>query len=256
MDKIGTILITGASSGLGAEYFKHIAGSGDWRMHDVWLIARDGARMQALAERYPQIRTTVIPLDLADSRSFETLREMLETRRPEVYALINNAGFGLLGDLIERDYPEQADIVNVNCRAATAVTCLALPYMQRGGFVLNTCSIASFAPNPRMTVYSASKAFLFHFSKSLRYELKPRGIHVCAVCPGPMETAFLDVADIPGNSKTFATLPYCDPAAVARRALEYARAGRGVYTPRLFYKFYRLLAKILPHGLLLPLTKT
>ena len=256
MDKIGTILITGASSGLGAEYFKHIAGSGDWRMHDVWLIARDGARMQALAERYPQIRTTVIPLDLADSRSFETLREMLETRRPEVYALINNAGFGLLGDLIERDYPEQADIVNVNCRAATAVTCLALPYMQRGVFVLNTCSIASFAPNPRMTVYSASQAFLFHFSKSLRYELKPRGIHVCAVCPGPMETAFLDVADIPGNSKTFATLPYCDPAAVARRALEYARAGRGVYTPRLFYKFYRLLAKILPHGLLLPLTKT
>lgn len=93
-----------------------------------------------------------------------------------------------------------------------------------------------------MTVYSASKAFMFHFSKSLRYELKPRGINVCAVCPGPMETDFLDVADIPGNSKAFATLPYCDPAAVAGRALEYARAGRGVYTPRLFYKFYRLLA--------------
>ena len=192
MKKIGTILITGASSGLGAEYFKYIANSGDWRMHDVWMIARDGQKMQALAERYPQIRATVIPLDLADSASYEQLQRMLQTRRPDIYALINNAGFGLLGNLIERDYPGQADIVN----------------------------------------------------------------NVCAVCPGPMKTDFLDVADIPGNSKAFATLPYCDPAAVAGRALEYARAGRGVYTPRLFYKFYRLLAKVLPHGLLMPLTKT
>ena len=80
---------------------------------------------------------------------------------------------------------------------------------------------------------------------------------MCApYAPGRWRRRFWDVADIPGNSKTFATLPDRDPAAVRAGRSEYARAGRGVYTPRLFYKFYRLLAKILPHGLLLPLTKT
>ena len=130
------------------------------------------------------------------------------------------------------------------------MTCLALLYMQRGGFVLNTCSIASFAPNPRMAVYSASRPFYSTFQKSLRYRAQPRGIHVCAVCPGPMETAFLDVATSPATQNL---LPPC-PATRrgGARALEYARAGRGVYTPRLFYKFYRLLAKILPHGCAAP----
>lgn len=220
------------------------------------MIARSEDKMRALAAEYPQARTTVIPLDLADRGGCERLREMLRERRPEVYALLNNAGFGLLGDLDEPDGPDQAGIVDLNCRAAVEVARMVLPYMPAGGFILNTCSIASFAPNPRMTVYSASKAFLFHFSKSLRYELKPKKINVCAVCPGPMRTDFLDVAGIPGHSKTFARLPYCDPDSVAAGAIERARRGRGVYTPRLFYKFYRLLAKLLPHGLLLPFTKT
>lgn len=256
MKKIGTILITGASSGLGAEYFKYIANSGDWRMHDVWMIARDGQKMQALAERYPQIRATVIPLDLADSASYEQLQQMLQTRRPDIYALINNAGFGLLGNLIERDYPGQADIVNVNCRAAAAVTCLALPYMRRGGFVLNTCSISSFAPNPRMTVYSASKAFMFHFSKSLRYELKPRGINVCAVCPGPMKTDFLDVARHPRQFQSLRHAALLRPGRSGRSCARIRTGGQRRIHPAPVLQVLPPACQGPAARLLMPLTKT
>ena len=87
-------------------------------------------------------------------------------------------------------------------------------------------------------------------------ELKPKGITVTAVCPGPMKTEFLDVGNITGNSKMFATLPYCDQVRVAGGALRAARAGRTIYTPKLFYKFYRVLAKITPVKLMVKFAKT
>ena len=108
-----------------------------------------------------------------------------------------------------------------------------------------------------MTVYCSTKAYVLSFTKSLRFELRGTGINVCAVCPGPMATEFLDVAGISGGkSKTFETLPYCDPDKVAAGALKAASAGRNVYTPRAFFKFYRFLAKILPHSLVMRMSKT
>ena len=107
-----------------------------------------------------------------------------------------------------------------------------------------------------MTVYSSTKAYVSSFTVGLAEELKPKGITVTAVCPGPMKTEFLDVGNITGNSKMFATLPYCDQVRVAGGALRAARAGRTIYTPKLFYKFYRLLAKVTPVKLMVKLAKT
>ena len=251
MTTIKTVWITGASSGLGLATAKAFAGRGWLVVAGARSFADGAAPEEEKAEHWVRLR-----LDVTDGESCaHFVRRALEIS-PRVDALVCGAAVLVLGSCEKTGADEYNRVLDTNFTGAARMVGLALPYMRRGGVVLNTCSISSFAPNPRMTVYSASKAFMFHFSKSLRYELKPRGINVCAVCPGPMETDFLDVADIPGNSKAFATLPYCDPAAVAGRALEYARAGRGVYTPRLFYKFYRLLAKVLPHGLLMPLTKT
>ena len=117
-------------------------------------------------------------------------------------------------------------------------------------------SIASFCPNPRMTVYSASKFYVSAFSRGILEELKPRGIKVTTVCSGPMSTGFLDIAGIRGNSKTFELLPYCDPVKVARGAYKAVKKGRAVYTPRGFFKFYRILAKILPQSLMVKFSKT
>ena len=166
--------------------------------------------------------------------------------------------------MADMTYPDQAGMVDLNCRALTAVTTICLPYMKRragkekvSSFILNTCSIASFAPNPRMTVYCSTKAYVLSFTKSLNFELRGTGINVCAVCPGPMATEFLDVAGISGGkSKTFETLPYCDPDKVAAGALKAASGGRNIYTPKAFYKFYRFLAKILPHSLVMKMSKT
>lgn len=256
-------IITGASSGLGEKLLYETEKR--FSLDEIWIIARRKERLEALAAKCTGgAKIVPIALDLTDYSSYETLSAMLAEKKPEIFALLNNAGFGKLGNMIDMTYPEQAGMVDLNCRALTAVTTLCLPYMKKraGGekvssFILNTCSIASFAPNPRMTVYCSTKAYVLSFTKSLRFELRGTGINVCAVCPGPMATEFLDVAGISGGkSKTFETLPYCDPGKVAAGALKAASAGRNVYTPRAFFKFYRFLAKILPHSLVMKMSKT
>ena len=107
-----------------------------------------------------------------------------------------------------------------------------------------------------MTVYSASKAYVSSFTVGLSEELRRKHISVTAVCPGPMRTEFLDVGNITGKSRTFELLPYCEQVQVAGGALRAARAGRTIYTPKLFYKFYRCLAKITPVKLMVKITKT
>ena len=128
--------------------------------------------------------------------------------------------------------------------------------MKSGSYIINVCSIASFCPNARMSVYSSTKAYVKSFSRGVRFENKKRGINVLAVCPGPMNTEFLGVAGISGNSKTFETLPYCDPSKVAIGSIKAAEKGRAIYTPRAFYKFYRALAKVVPTSIMMHLSKT
>ena len=123
-------------------------------------------------------------------------------------------------------------------------------------FRSNISSIASFVPNARMSVYSASKAYVSFFSRGLYEELRPRKIAVTAVCPGPMETEFLSVGRITGNSKTFDRLPYCNPKKVVHGSLVASKKGQAVHTPRGFYKFYRVLSGLVPHAILVHAAKT
>lgn len=249
-------IVTGASSGLGQEYVKALAKE-NTELEEIWVIARRADRLEALITACPTVRIWPLALDLTENESYETLRQALEAEKPEVKVLINNAGFGTLGNFDTMEMITQTRMVDLNNRALTAVTAVTLPYMKKGSFVINVCSIASFAPNPRMTVYCSTKAYVLSFSKSLRFELKPRGINVLAVCPGPMDTEFLPAAGIAkGASHTFDTLPRVNPAMAASRSLRMAAKGRGIYTPRLFFKFYRVLAKILPHGLVMHMSKT
>ncbi|MBQ9860251.1 MAG: SDR family NAD(P)-dependent oxidoreductase [Clostridia bacterium] len=247
-------ILTGASAGLGKSFFRSVTA----RYPDldaIWLIARREERLREMAAG-SAVPTVVLPFDLTDSASYETLSARLAAEKPCVKMLINNAGLGQLDNVADSDWPTQSRMVDLNCRALTAVTTLALPYMAAGSFVLNVASIASFAPNARMTVYSSTKAYVLSFSKGLREELKAKKINVLAVCPGPMKTEFLEVADITGRSPMFKLLPYSDPDKVADRAVVLAAKGRAVYTPRLFFKFYRILAKLLPHSLIMKLCKT
>ena len=248
-------VITGASSGLGIEYLKTICE----RYRDIqqfWVVARRKERLEEIANTYPDKNIVPICLDLQDYDSYKAFEDLLKKADANIKILVNNAGYGVLGDVYDSDYIRQSGMVDLNCRGLTALTTIALKYMDRGSFIINVCSIASFCPNARMTVYSSTKAYVNSFSRGVRFENKKRGINVLAVCPGPMDTEFLCVAGINGNSKTFDTLPYCKPEKVARKSIIYAEKGRAIYTPTAFYKFYRVLSKILPKSLLMYLTRT
>ena len=250
-----TAIITGASSGLGREFVRQLADVYP-EVESYWLIARRADRLEELAESLPGKTVLCLGLDLCDPMSFMTFQEKLLAEQPEVQLLINNAGCGYLGRIGEVETAIQTRMVDLNMRALTAITNMTVPYMSEGSAILNVSSIASFCPNPRMTVYSATKSYVSSFTIGIAEELREQGITATAVCPGPMKTEFLDVANITGQSKTFERLPYCDQVRVAGGALRAAREGRTIYTPTLFYKAYRGLAKILPVKLMVKFTGT
>ena len=248
-----TVIITGASSGLGKEFIHRIRHTFP-HATEYWLIAR---RAEQLAElSVPGVHLRLLPLDLTSMDDRTHLQALLQQITPQVELLINCAGCGYLGNFADSSLNEQQRMVELNIQALCCVTHMVLPYMVQGGRILNISSIASFVPNVRMTVYSATKAFVSFFSRGLHEELKPRRISVTAVCPGPMDTEFIRAGRIKGRSKTFDVLPYCDPQKVAAGALRAAKQRRPVYTPTAFYKFYRLLSKLIPHGILLHAAKT
>ena len=250
-----TAIITGASAGLGLEYVAQLEQHFP-DVEQVWLIARGEDKLRQAAELLQRAEGKVLALDICTDEGLQELAGLLRREEPSVTLLVNNAGRGTLGNVGETDWADQKAMADLNVSALTAVTALTVPYMMAGGHIINVSSIASFCPNPRMTVYSASKAYVSAFSRGLGEELKPRGISVTAVCSGPMDTEFLDKAAIRGNSKTFDMLPYCDPVKVARGSYRAAKRGTAVHTPRAFFKFYRALAKILPQKLMIQFTKT
>ena len=248
-----TAVLTGASSGLGMEFARTVHAVFP-EIEELWLIARRADKLEEAAGK-AGIPCRIVSADLTGDGVGE-LRDLFDGEKPDVALLINCAGCGYLGNVAELDGELMSRCIDLNVRALTAVTRAALPYMGRGGHIINISSIASFCPNPRMTVYSASKSYVSAFSRGLGDELRGDGISVTAVCPGPMATEFLDVGGIAGNSKMFKTLPYNDAASVAEGALRAAKRGRSVYTPGAFYKFYRFIAKIVPHAILVKAART
>lgn len=250
-----TAILTGASSGFGVELLRAAVELYP-DIDTFWLIARRRERLEALQAQFPEKTLRAVPLDLTDPAALNAFRTLLDTEKPAVSLLMNNAGRGILCDFAEEAADPQLAEVDLNCRALTAVTRYCLPYMTRGSLILNVSSIASFAPTPRMAVYCSTKAYVQSFSRALREELKPRQIHVLAVCPGPMDTEFLALAGCDaGKSRTFDTLPHQNPTKLAKNALAAGLRGKSVYTMGFFYNFYRLLAHLLPKSLLMKFTR-
>ncbi len=243
-------VITGASAGLGREFARAVLTQYPL-LDEIWVIARRAERLADLkAELGEKIRP--VPFDITDRAAVSDYIQLLKSENAQVALLINNAGFGKLGNFDEISADDNAGMVELNCTALTYFTAVTLPFMPDKSEIVNTCSIASFAPNTRMAVYCSTKAYIMSLSRCLRHELRRRRINVLAVCPGPMETEFLPVANITkGASRTFDTLPRVDARVMAEKSLKASKRRKGVYTNRFFYKFYRVVAKILPHRLVM-----
>ncbi|GIX05312.1 MAG: short-chain dehydrogenase [Planctomycetaceae bacterium] len=192
-------LVTGASAGLGAEFARQLAARG---MHLV-LVARRGELLAQLAEELHvrhATRCEVIATDLSQPQSVQQVVAEVERRGIHIDLLVNNAGFGVVGDVDHADIDRLLQMIRLNISAAVELTYRILPGMlARGcGAIINVSSLSAFQPVAFMGVYAASKAFLLHFSEALAEELRPRGITILAVCPGVTRTDFFDIAGAPG----------------------------------------------------------
>ena len=246
-------IITGASSGIGKEFYKLMQIE---PIDEVWVIARRENALNEICKEYGKLPYKVLPMDLTADDSIEKLQAILENETPTIKYLFNNAGYGLFGEVEKIDYKKQGHMIDLNVKSLTQMTSICLRYMSKGSHIINTCSIASFVPNANLTTYSSTKAYVMSFSRGLSQELKKKKISVTAICPGPMATEFMSVAGLNnGESKKINSLPFCDPYKTARGGIRAAKRGKSVYTPRLFYKSCRLLAKVAPHSILLKIAK-
>lgn len=245
-------LITGASAGIGIELARVFAANG----HRLALTARRADRLEALAAELAAKggkKPIVIPCDLQDADAGETIAAALAAEGVELDHLVNNAGFGVFGDAIERDRVDQLGIVDVNVRALTDLSLrFADQLIRNKGGLLNVGSVAGFLPGPGMAVYYASKAYVISFTEALRAELGPRGVRVTVLCPGPVPTEFQARAGV-GSQHDTAVLNV-SAAEVAREAYRGLMANKRAVLPGLGIKIVPFALRFFPRGFILAAT--
>ncbi len=250
-------LVTGASSGIGADLAREFARHG----HDLTLTARRIEPMEALATelRAAGAAVTVVVADLSKPGAAGALAAELDRRHLAVDVLVNNAGLGAGGPFHESDPARVAEMLQVNVVALTELTRALLPGMVgRGrGRVLLVASTAAFQPGPTMAVYCASKAFVLSFGEAIGYELRGTGVTVTTLCPGPTRTEFTDVAKT-GTSVLF-TGPMANvmsSAEAARQGYRALAAGKRVHVAGFSNKMVAISGRFSPRALSLPVTAT
>ena len=218
-------LITGASSGIGAEFARRLAARG---MHLV-LTARREEPMRALASdlhTHHGTRTEILCLDLSDPAQVERLKSEVAAKHIEVELLVNNAGFGIVGEVENTNPKRVMQMVDLNIAALTNLTYHFLPRMlqRQHGAIINVASVAGFQPVAYMGAYAASKAYVISFSEALWAEVRDRGITVMALCPGATRTEFFDYAGVPNWLKKHSSQSASQVVKSALKGLEKRRS--------------------------------
>lgn len=240
-------IITGASSGLGKVFFEKVVERYP-ALDEIWIIARRENKLKELANQYSDRNIRVIPLDLSDTKSIEMFDEMLKTQAPNIKVLINNAGFDRAGLFREMSRKDIYSLIDLNVTGTTMISRCCLPYMNKGSYQIITGSIGSFAPLPWRAVYSASKAYVRFFARALHEEEHKRGVNIMLLSPGKMDTEMFHQNSNGGGNMDIQ--PYLNLNQVTVKAMKRAEKGCATYTPMLFYKMYRLIAKVVPSALL------
>ena len=243
-----TALITGASSGIGAELARLAAADGC----GLVLVSRRRERLEAMARELSVahgISARVLTADLSRPNASRRIAGELENEGLRIDVLVNNAGLGLYGEFSKSDLDRQLEVLQVNAVALTELTRLLLPGMiERGrGRVLNVASTAAFQPGPYMAVYYATKAYVLSFSEAIAEELKGTGVTVTALCPGPVTTEFQEVAGV--DAALFPKPLVMDAPEVARAGWEAARRGKRVVVPGVANKVLRQTVRFSPRRL-------
>jgi short-subunit dehydrogenase len=244
-------LITGASSGLGAEYARRIdANPEKYNVNELWLLARREDQLEKLASEL-RIPCRILSMDMTDKQALEdlkkTCKELKSSSDFTITMLVNCAGFGKSGNSTDAGAESEAAMVRLNDEAAVNITQLCIPYMKAGSRIAELCSVAGFQPIPGINAYAASKAFLYSYSRALRIELIRTGISVTAVCPyWVRDTEFISVAT--GERKN----PFLSKTAegVVSLSLSDIRRRHAVSTPGLVTTLDRFFRGLISDSLL------
>lgn len=226
-----TVLITGASAGIGEAFANVFASHG----FDLVLAARSGNKLNALAERIYQqhhVDSLVVPVDLTTTLGPQRLRDAVNAHGIRVNVLVNNAGLIAHGQFSDLPLRTHSNMLRLNVLALTALTHLFLPAMleQGSGQILNVASVAAFVPLPRITVYAATKAYVLSFTEALAVELKGTGVTVTALCPGPTDTAMMEKwSKVTKNKAELPSFWMMNANAVAREGYKACRQGKTLH---------------------------
>ena len=255
-DPASTCLITGASSGIGADIARELAARG----HGVTLVARRAERLQELADELRgrhRIRAEVLACDVTDATARSDLLERVADTGLRTEVLVNNAGFGTAGAFIELDGDREVQLVRTNVEAVVALAhgVAAEMVQRRRGAILNVASSAAFQPIPKQTTYAASKAFVLSFSEALSSELGESGVTVTALCPGPVRSEFVEVAAMEEAAAQAPDFMWISSAACAKAGVEGLEHGNRVVVPHVPVRAGVALSRYTPHSILLPLMR-
>ena len=228
-------LITGASSGIGKEMAIYLSEKGV----DIVLVARDKTKLEEV-QKLLRTDSQIICMDLGDAENCIELYKQVK----DVDILINNAGFGMYGEFTDTDLIKELNMINLNICAVHTLTKLYLNDMckKNSGYILNVASIAGFLPGPHMATYHATKAYVLKLTQSIYEEIRRRklNIKISALCPGPIETPFLDLANVKFKTKVMSA------EYVAKYAIDNMLKGKYMIIPGGNNKATRFLSKIAP----------
>lgn len=251
-----TVVVTGASAGIGAELAHQLAARG----YNLVLVARRADRLSELGEELRLthgIHAGVEPCDLVDADARDALVERLRAGERAVVGVCNNAGFGTVATLLESDQEHERQVVRLNVEAVHHLTGAFLGDMvERGaGAILNVASTAAFQPLPGFATYAASKAFVQSFSEAVHTELDGTGVSVTCLFPGFTRTEFMSN---PGAHDAESTIPgflWMDAPEVARVGIDAMAAGRRSAIPGFKNRALMLSGRMAPRSVLLPLMR-
>lgn len=243
-------IITGASSGMGAEFARQI--SKNTESTEIWLIARNAEKLEKIkseiesekTEDSPKIKT--VTMNLGGKEGVHLFNTFLATEKIsgpyEIDTIVNNAGFGTYGEFAETPLEKELEMIDLNCTSLTGLCGVVLPYMHKGSSIINVASLAAFLPLGNFAVYAATKAYVLSFSVALAAELKDKGIKVSALCPGSVSTEFANVAS---NGARKEVLNGKDPVAVVAHCLKKAGRGKRIILWSTKWKFTAFMSRFI-----------
>ena len=266
MTRKNIIIITGASSGMGREFVKQIDARFP-KVDELWLIARREDKLHEIAASCNH-KCRVLAYDLCNRQAQDELADIIAQEQPQITLLVNSTGYGILGPFCDTSdkqttatqinesdshfaRADQMGMVDLNCTALTFMTHLCIPYMIKGGRIIQLASSAAFLPQPKFAVYAATKSYVLSFCRALNEELRVRKIYVTAVCPGPVDTEFFERAEKGADRLFIKQFVMAKPEKVVAKALTDARNRKEISVYSLPMQAFYIASKVLPHKLML-----